>query len=427
MSNRVDITIGGKTDPSLASAFAGVSGLLGGLIQKARLLPVVAAAGASALAKVGVGFNAQIESASISFGALLRQMAPAQFGTMTSALQGAATLVRELRVEALLTTATFRDLVAGTQSLMAAALAAGIPLDRIPSVVATISRAMSVVLPDAQGYQLGQEGRALLTGEIGPDAQLARTLGIRRDDVLGAIQANRLVDFLTERLGAFNAAAELTSQTLGGLWSNLQDVLDSVTGGAMEGTLAALKDLVRETKSLVGSASFGAFLGQLGNLTESVVRLGAVSMPAIDRVLGWVVGFFDWLQEISLQLDVVRQSIFRTSDPSVATAEAYAAWLRARSGQLSEEDAATTSTALSSGIAEVIRSGGVRSGQWSAKLPWDTTAGGADGGLSVRGWLTRGSMQLWTQQINYARSMAKDLGIIAQVVQRYLPKLQEQI
>lgn len=116
---------------------------------------------------------------------------------------------------------------------MGPALTAGVPINRIPALSSMIARAVSTVMPNSPGYQIMQEGRAMITGELGSAAMVARSIpGITSQGIQQARQAEKLFEYLEEKLGAFNEAAGRSAETLSVLRSNLADAFQGATSEA---------------------------------------------------------------------------------------------------------------------------------------------------------------------------------------------------
>lgn len=289
----VQVTLRGKADPSLQRSIEQAKGGMQRLEQTAasatrylKYIGVAAGAAAISVAKIGVGFNTAMENATISFGAMLAQMAPQKFSTLQAGLEASRRMVEQLRVEALLTTATFRDLVEGTQGLIGPALQAGVPVEQIPQLVAMISRTVSTVMPGAPGYQLMQEGRALLTGDINASAFVAKSLGISGADIKAAMGSGRLLDFLTDKMGKFNQASELSAKTLTGLWSNLKDALDGVAAANFEELTQKLKEFLAALTEVVNSPGFSKLLETVGDIMAGAVGAANWAIDKPGRAIG---------------------------------------------------------------------------------------------------------------------------------------------
>lgn len=225
----------------------------------------------------GIAFNSQLESANISIAAMLHQFDKSKWGSMEAGLKTSAELIKAMRHEAETTVATFEDLLGASQVFMGPALSAGLRAEQVPALASMLSRAVSTLLGPqfANPMQLAQEGRALLTGDIGPDATVARQLGITRQDILQARQSGRLLEFLTGKLGAFNEAAELSAQSLSGLKSNLQDAWNGISAEATKPVFERLKKITSDVIRYVGSPEFERGAIALGQAADKTLQLGA--------------------------------------------------------------------------------------------------------------------------------------------------------
>jgi hypothetical protein len=85
--------------------------------------------------------------------------------------------------------------------------------------------------------QLGQELRAIISGDINQDTQTAKALGITREQILAAREQNRLADFLNEKLKVAAVTGKLVGQTFAAATSNLREagtiLATQVTGGLL--------------------------------------------------------------------------------------------------------------------------------------------------------------------------------------------------
>lgn len=532
MSNRVNVVIGGQTDPSLGQSFdallgrlTGMNGFLEGM--RTQIATLVGAAGLAKLVHVGIEFNSQLQIAQRGLAGVFLQ-ADQSVSSIGGAFTKAADAVAELQRQARSASADFSDLLTSYSANASLLFSAGVRdlRQQIELVTLLGDVVKSKGLP---GNQAITEMRALFTGNFGPDALVANQLipTSQRAAWREALGSGGAYDMLRPRLQPFADVAARASQDFDVAAGNLREaaasMLAAVTrpafqslGPAMANLAAALTSgkwmervdqliywlKIGATAGVIGAAGSAlsgaknfalANLFGVGSFTEllssarggtlfvgasqlvrnipllaakfSLLASAAVAVTAALEALR-VRGVSDKANEAQAGARYTGQatmtSVMAQIDQAVSDGRidaAQAARMRKRLRIASEslsyaerEDSFMGRAALAANpdlsqtsrnylpdeIVAVTRELGGRvarsvsdvargASNWSGKLPWDTAAGGGDGGSSVRGWLTRGSMQLWTQQINYARSMARDLGVIAQVVQRYLPKLQEQI
>lgn len=353
----------------------------------------------AAAVRRGVEFNSMIEDTQIAMAALLRQLSPEAFGDFGQAMDGAKRLIAGLREEAARTKATFGELVGATQGLIGPALSAGIPVERIPALSSMVARTVSTAMPGAPAFQIMQEGRALLTGQIGPDAQVARTLGITREMITTARAQGRLFELLEERMSAFNEAAEASMGTLSGLTSNLSDALSDALAEATKDLYEEVKAFVGTIKEIIASEEFKTAVKEFGQslmaITQGLVQAAQWLGPVV-RVWNQAT---NWLSDVFTP--VFRSWYDRTSDPfsdpygspSAANPDA-SPWMN--------QDGATVS-----GGARTTRPARVR-----PPLLAPESRGDSRSGL----WLTRAQAVVASRSLEVQRRMLDQLGIIAQAL-----------
>lgn len=223
--------------------------------------------------ETGIRFNSTLEDSELGIAGLLRAIAPERFASLDAALAASQGMMRDLRKEAETTAATFGQLVEASQGLMGPAMTAGIPLEKMAKLASMIARTVGTVMPGAPGYQIMQEGRALLTGDIGPAAFVAKSIpGITKQGIDEATRSGRLFEFLEEKLGAFNEAAERSGGTFTVLLSNLTDAFEGVSADATKGLFVDLKEFIRDLTTLVRSPVFREALGNLGTAAGLAAR-----------------------------------------------------------------------------------------------------------------------------------------------------------
>lgn len=194
-------------------------------------------------AKEGVRYNSMLEDSRIAVAGLLRQFDPGRVKTFSQALEESADVVAKLERRAAESPATFEQLLGGLRALSGPAFAAGIRnVDQQIELTVLLSQAIKGI--GLATEQLPQEARAILTGNITEDAQLARSLGITRDDIERARSAGQLFEVLTARLGAFKEAGKASQGSLSTQISNLGDntkrILGEATKGLTDGVTAAV-------------------------------------------------------------------------------------------------------------------------------------------------------------------------------------------
>lgn len=219
--------------------------------------------------KDGVRFNATVETAQIGVAAILKQFKPAEFRTFQDAMAASAGAIDLLKQKATESPATFEALVSTFQSLAGPAFAANIPLQKQVDLVVLLSQALSGL--GIASEQLTQESRALLTGDIGPDAQAARILGITREQIEQAKGSGQLVQFLETRLRSFGEAGKVGAASLNTQLANLQDNLTQLKGLATEAIFGAVREDIGALNALLGSGETKANVKGFAMLFKEVV------------------------------------------------------------------------------------------------------------------------------------------------------------
>lgn len=177
----------------------------------------------------GVKFNATMESARLGVAGVFRQFAGDRFPTLDAAEEAASRTVDKLKIAADTTNATFSQLLGTYQATTGALFAAGIAdAQQQVRTISLLANAVSSVITDKS--QLVQESRAILTGNITPDAMAANTFGITSADIARAKEAGKLVEYLEQKLGAFAEVGERGASTYAIALDTLEASLESLAG-----------------------------------------------------------------------------------------------------------------------------------------------------------------------------------------------------
>lgn len=152
-------------------------------------------------------------------------------------------------------------------------------LEAAPQLTANLTSALAAV--NLPAGQLNQELTAILSGNITEDAQLAKKLGITREDIDRAREAGELVDFLNDKLSKGFAEANLIAkQGIGGSLEDIQETFAKAfrLGGveltdSIENSLRAIADLILENKDgfILFAEEVGTVLAQLGDNIFSLI------------------------------------------------------------------------------------------------------------------------------------------------------------
>ena len=194
-----------------------------------------------------------------------------------------AKVMKQIRVEALSTVATFEELTQAVQAGIAPGIAAGVTdMKELVSLISLISKAAST--QGVKGGQFAEEIRASLTG-VGS----LRTTRLFQSGILDAAQIKqareqgRLVEYLTEKLGPFATASEEVSKSWNGLVSNFQDSIQILlaTGGVEY--FDELKDSVQSFINVLIDKE-EVLAGGLGLNEDAVAGIQEVASSLVDFI-----------------------------------------------------------------------------------------------------------------------------------------------
>lgn len=293
---KVEIEIGAKTDElrqaeSVLRKFGEALRTGFGIDIAARITQALSRLPAlmRGFVETGIQFDSTIASAQIGLSGILKKFGGSEFATFESALVRANDLVEQLKINARETTADFTDLLAAYQAMAGPMFAARVPVARqveLTTLIAQSVAGLGIGAGGREGYQLMQEGRALLTGNLGPDSQLARIVlnsDAKRAEYRSALASGRIFEFLKRELADFGEAGKRAATALSGASSNLRDILQQAAGAGMEGAYEAVTQMFLSLQSAVGSEGFQAGARQLGQMAESVIKVGGKAAESAAR------------------------------------------------------------------------------------------------------------------------------------------------
>ena len=168
---------------------------------------------------------------------------------------------------------SLQDLLGGFMSTVGAGQAAGITVSQNVELVGKFANALAALGLDAS--QLTQELRAIFTGNITPDAQLAKTLGITAQAVKAAKDAGTFYEFLNKQLGSLGDTAAGPAVVL----SSLNSVIDKAAGSLSKGLF---NELIDGAESLTDALSDPAITR---GLEEAGVGIGKLVAQGVNLTL----------------------------------------------------------------------------------------------------------------------------------------------
>jgi len=266
---------------------------------------------------VGVRANAQFEQVKLGIASITASVAELRTGEgvklegineLNAALPIAQKQLDALRVDALQTALTFEQIAPAFLQAVGPGLAAGLNLDQIRKTVIDLSQ---LIIPlTGNAAQLGQELRAIFSGDINQDTQVAKALGITKEQIEAAKEQGKLADFLNEKLKVAAATGALMARTFEAATSNLREAGTVLAGRVTEGFFSALRDKLNATLPTIFETAGGTveisarFKGIADTFTEVFDRLGQRAVQAIDFALRQIESLSRFLE--SARIPVLR-------------------------------------------------------------------------------------------------------------------------
>jgi hypothetical protein len=301
----------------------------------------VTAAGALAILPVlqqigsaGIQAAAQLEQARIGIASIVASVGTLNrdgvklegVDALNAALPLASEQIEKIRIDALQTALTFEQISQGFLQAIGPGLSAGLNLDQIRKIVVDLSQLVGP-LTGSVG-QLGQELRAILSGDINQDTQTAKALGLTRQQILAAREQNRLADFLNEKLKVAAVTGRLVGQTFDAATSNLREagtiLSTQVTKGLFDSLRQSFNSVLPRIFTTIGDqiSLKPAFEGLAGTLREIFDSVGVVAGKAIDNILSGLENLSAFLsrnrEELSRLAEVVT-TVFGTAFSTIGT------------------------------------------------------------------------------------------------------------
>jgi len=235
--------------------------------------------GFKSLIKTSLGFNRNIEAAQLGIAALITASVDVKdaYGNLVGIsekfayAQGeAARQAALLRKDALMTEATYDQLLSTFQIGIAPGISGGLNLDEIREFTLRISQAATAL--DMAQVHLAEEIRSILQGTIKiTTTRIAAALQITNADIRKWRQSGDLAKELFERFEAFKASGKYLKETMKGLTGRVRDAFSQMLGEAGKGLFDDAKKSLRVVFDL------------LTNITEAGVEFDSRVLAIFKR------------------------------------------------------------------------------------------------------------------------------------------------
>lgn len=219
-----------------------------------------------------IALNAQIESATIGYAAILASSSKIVDNTgkavdaqtaFSASIAISRDQINKLRVDSMRTNATFEDLLVTMQSAAAPGRKAGMSPDQIRRVTVRIAQLAGSI--GIRKDQFEEEVRSLIGGtatgrttrSVGPLGGAERW----NREMKEATKAGKAFEFIMEKTTAYALAGEMALDTFTGALTNAKDALALVAGDSSLKFFEKLKALFKDVQALMrGVSPEGAFI-----------------------------------------------------------------------------------------------------------------------------------------------------------------------
>jgi len=245
---------GSAASRTLGSLQNGIGGLHGALVSLGAIGIF------TKVIKDGFEFNQTMHDGELAVAAIIQQFGNLDEAAAKQVAAGAMQKIIDLEPKV---AGSLSDLVQGFSSTAAAAAGVGISVDQNIDLVGKFANALGkLALPIDQ---VGQELRSILSGNIGADSQLAKTLGITNEMVSAAKDAGQLYELLNSKIGKLGDAGDNAATRFSSLSSAIDKASGALAAGlfdqAIDGSAqltAALNQNIDSFKQLGEWAAWGA-------------------------------------------------------------------------------------------------------------------------------------------------------------------------
>jgi hypothetical protein len=297
MDLRYKLGLDGSQFDAQARSSTGLVGKMG-----AGLAALGAGAAFGSLLRRGFEFN---KTMSDSVGAIAAVLSQFQ-GLNDEAAKGEAVkAIQQIKELAPKTAGTLSSLVEGFLATLASAQSAGISVQQNIDLVGRFANALAAAKIPAE--QLAQEMRSILTGNIGADSTLAKTLNITNEAAKAALDAGKMYEFLVWKIGRMANAGDTASVA----FSSLEDAVEQAAGAL---TAASFEHILTGAKSLTE---------QVAEMTPQLKALGEGMGWLAEKSFSLMKGFSDLGQYLGAYAAAVQKTISGEMEWNAAVEDSF--------------------------------------------------------------------------------------------------------
>lgn len=244
-------------------------------------------------------------------------------------------IIKKLKLEALRTGASFKELIDAFQSAVGQGASKGMSVNQVADIATIVANAGKAMGMD--GSMVGQELRALISGQVTGDAAIGTSLGLGPGGANAEAYKEALkkgggeaYDFLMQRLEQFTNAGISQAQTIGGVFAGIADSYSIFQQESTKSLGNALKGIQPIADSLFDNVT-GNFSKDLDGIKITLLTLsefvGQNLVGAFDLVVSSVKDISNWLLENQQYASSFAGLWYTIVDVVSNTAEAFGAIL----------------------------------------------------------------------------------------------------
>lgn len=319
----------------------------------------IPAAFQAAIAK-GVEFNVKMHDAESAIANVAQQFGNLDKAAAKNAAAGAMQQIVELEPKV---AGSLDTLVQGFLATFAASQSVGMSIEQNVALVGKMANALANSNIDPS--QLAQEARSIITGNIGADSSLARTIGLTNADVTKAKEAGQLFEMLSAKIGTLGDAGDSFAVR----WSSLQSAIDKSLATITKPIFDVLFDSLQTLTAELNDPAVVEGLRSLGFEVAQIAKGGA-------EMVAWAIRNASALQTLAHGAGTLGAALAAMSVARAAVG--MGAWVASLLASKVAVDAETAS--LAANTAAQRANAGARAGGAAGGL----TRGGA-GNLALAG------------------------------------------
>lgn len=350
----------------------------------------------------GVNYLTFLENTKQGIAAILRTFDGERIGDFNAALQETDKIIAKIRAQSESSSLSFTQILEAYQANVGNLFAAGIrDADEQIRLIDLLAKGAKQLTGDA--FQAKQEIRALLTGNIGPDAQAAVARGITKADIDAAKEAGNVYEFLTQKFAEFG---NIGGDSFDTVRSNFDQIVLDAKGLVAEGTFEVLKTAAEELGAALKDPAVQQALRQLGVDLAELVKQGAglarwaiensgllITMAQAVAVLG---GAFTALKIVNITAGLVAKAAAWGAVTTAVTANTAA---------VTANTAANTANSAAAGASAGAAAGGAFASRFSAAIAAVNWAAlGIGIGLAIGGAVAQGMRRTMERDLARAES-----------------------